>query len=788
MGSIFGKPKKEEETEKPAEPEAPKEPEAPAEPEVPAEPEAPAEPEVPAEPEDPAEPEAPENSKSKEEPEETEEVIEPAAPTRPVVVRKEIRKMPKAEQQRFVNAVKKLMEGPPGQSEWHRCAGYHGWPEDYCAHRNETFPGWHRAYLLELENALRVADKQLGNDGVIGLPYWDWTDLSLKEVFPDIIRENFPKLPDNFFVDPNHPIAQWGFENEGERQLRYNIQQARVSQLVENSLLEEEHFKHSSNAWSRDTSVETPHDQIHVAVGWPMTSVQYAAFNPIFWLHHCNVDRVYEKYIQIEKDSHAEFKNRQEMRKEHGEPNLFEEPYKPFKHPISGMDFMPSDQFDTIPLGFTYDELPPTPAQQLNQYPTIVAWMGVDVVALNKYSYQMHVFVCNPTDEENDPRKTIEVKDPMSWASHKYYVGWTALFGGKGESCRNCATTKPVNRTLNITQKLTELATSTGLSRDNVSIAVLTVATSPESPAKSIAWYEDLPASVRQVIPEPIITGPYFESMERMVDRKQFEGRKDAGVRRIQRYLKRFGYYKNAIDGDYGPITEAAIKAFQKKYKLDIDGVAGPQTKGMMKTPRFDNHDDFEPDVANYEKGSNVTYWVGVQPGYMNRDEMMKELLDCLGQWGAACGITFTPTADRQAADLTIGFGDQSRENEFLFDGPGGTLAKANKGFLEFDAAERWTVPFDASGPAHHFCFKAVCLHELGHCVGLGHSDIPTDVMGPYYDATKVKLTENDIKRAQALTPEKVQEPAIAAEPEQVEEPATAAEPEQVQEPVAAAE
>jgi len=207
-----------------------------------------------------------------------------------------------------------------------------------------------------------------------------------------------------------------------------------------------------------------------------------------------------------------------------------------------------------------------------------------------------------------------------------------------------------------------------------------------------------------------------------------------------------------------------------------------------MKTPRFDNHDDFEPDVANYEKGSNVTYWVGVQPGYMNRDEMMKELLDCLGQWGAACGITFTPTADRQAADLTIGFGDQSRENEFLFDGPGGTLAKANKGFLEFDAAERWTVPFDASGPAHHFCFKAVCLHELGHCVGLGHSEIPTDVMGPYYDATKVKLTENDIKRAQALTPEKVQEPAIAAEPEQVEEPATAAEPEQVQEPVTAAE
>lgn len=37
------------------------------------------------------------------------------------------------------------------------------------------------------------------------------------------------------------------------------------------------------------------------------------------------------------------------------------------------------------------------------------------------------------------------------------------------------------------------------------------------------------------------------------------------------------------IDGKCGPITEAAIKAYQKKYKLTIDGKAGPQTRASFR-------------------------------------------------------------------------------------------------------------------------------------------------------------------------------------------------------------
>eukprot|EP01051_Picozoa_sp_SAG22_P022336 SAG22_NODE_5309_length_1040_cov_0.801275_2_plen_81_part_00 len=40
-------------------------------------------------------------------------------------------------------------------------------------------------------------------------------------------------------------------------------------------------------------SVETPHNQIHGIIGGIMASFQ-SSFHPIFWLHHNNVDRLFE--------------------------------------------------------------------------------------------------------------------------------------------------------------------------------------------------------------------------------------------------------------------------------------------------------------------------------------------------------------------------------------------------------------------------------------------------------------------------------------------------------------
>ena len=49
-------------------------------------------------------------------------------------------------------------------------------------------------------------------------------------------------------------------------------------------------------------------------------------------------------------------------------------------------------------------------------------------------------------------------------------------------------------------------------------------------------------------------------------------------VRTIQEKLKRWGYYNGNIDGIYGTQTVSAVKKFQKKNNLTVDGIAGAKT------------------------------------------------------------------------------------------------------------------------------------------------------------------------------------------------------------------
>ena len=49
-------------------------------------------------------------------------------------------------------------------------------------------------------------------------------------------------------------------------------------------------------------------------------------------------------------------------------------------------------------------------------------------------------------------------------------------------------------------------------------------------------------------------------------------------VKEIQTKLKRWGYYDGSVDGIYGSRTVAAVKKFQKKNGLTVDGIVGPKT------------------------------------------------------------------------------------------------------------------------------------------------------------------------------------------------------------------
>lgn len=53
-------------------------------------------------------------------------------------------------------------------------------------------------------------------------------------------------------------------------------------------------------------------------------------------------------------------------------------------------------------------------------------------------------------------------------------------------------------------------------------------------------------------------------------------------VKQIQTKLKRWGYYKGSVDGIYGSGTLAAVKSFQRKNGLVVDGIAGTKTLNAM--------------------------------------------------------------------------------------------------------------------------------------------------------------------------------------------------------------
>ncbi len=59
-------------------------------------------------------------------------------------------------------------------------------------------------------------------------------------------------------------------------------------------------------------------------------------------------------------------------------------------------------------------------------------------------------------------------------------------------------------------------------------------------------------------------------------------GSRGSEVRTIQDKLKRWGYYTGSVDGIYGSLTVSAVKKFQQKNGLTVDGIAGTKTLKAM--------------------------------------------------------------------------------------------------------------------------------------------------------------------------------------------------------------
>ncbi len=62
-------------------------------------------------------------------------------------------------------------------------------------------------------------------------------------------------------------------------------------------------------------------------------------------------------------------------------------------------------------------------------------------------------------------------------------------------------------------------------------------------------------------------------------------GSSGSEVRKIQQRLLSWGYFSGEVDGIYGPQTEEAVRYFQRKNGLAVDGIAGPDTLAALGIP-----------------------------------------------------------------------------------------------------------------------------------------------------------------------------------------------------------
>ncbi len=149
--------------------------------------------------------------------------------------------------------------------------------ETHYQHGTERFLPWHRIYLIILEHALQ------GVHPDVSIPYWDWTS-SAEQAIPPMLAGVTPTVT---MPMPMAPITV----------TRSPGSASSLATLASNvpSILGNASFG------TFTSSLEAVHGGVHVWVGGTMSLIPTAPADPIFWMHHCNIDRLWWQWQQ----SHA---------------------------------------------------------------------------------------------------------------------------------------------------------------------------------------------------------------------------------------------------------------------------------------------------------------------------------------------------------------------------------------------------------------------------------------------------------------------------------------------------
>uniref|UniRef100_A0A8C3N0L6 Uncharacterized protein n=1 Tax=Geospiza parvula TaxID=87175 RepID=A0A8C3N0L6_GEOPR len=199
------------------------------------------------------------------------------------------------------------------------------------------------------------------------------------------------------------------------------------------------------------------------------------------------------------------------------------------------------------------------------------------------------------------------------------------------------------------------------------------------------------------------------------------------------------------------------IREMQSFFGLEVTGELNQKTLDMMKQPRCGI-----PDIRSYSAFPRSPTWTKEDVTYrilnytpdMLQADVDEAIAKAFQLWSSVTPLRFTRVYGGQA-DIMISFAAGFHGDFYSFDGPGGTLAHAYApgsgigGDAHFDEDENWTK-FTTYG----YNLFLVAAHELGHSLGLSHSNVFGALMYPVYmamDTRNYQLHQDDIDGIQAL-------------------------------------
>jgi tyrosinase len=166
----------------------------------------------------------------------------------------------------FINAIATMRANTNSgdRRSWRFWTNVH---RNFCPHQAAYFLGWHRGYLYHFEQTLRT----VSGDSTLTVPYWDYY--------------SNPTIPAEF-TDPatNNPLYV--------SRVNTNVYNALTLAPFDPSVFNFQ--RGTTNAF--ETLMETaPHNPIHNIIGNAMASLS-SPLDPIFFLHHSNVDRLWHAW------------------------------------------------------------------------------------------------------------------------------------------------------------------------------------------------------------------------------------------------------------------------------------------------------------------------------------------------------------------------------------------------------------------------------------------------------------------------------------------------------------